>query len=99
MPLQVRKYLLLFFIAFTYILVFVSYVPLNTSTQAAGFFGKLFGLSGALILTWQFLLGVRGLISRLIPDLIWVNNLHKFLGKYGFLLICLHPILITIYYT
>lgn len=56
------------------------------------------GLIGTLIIFWQFILGIRGLASRIVPDLIWVNELHKFLGKYGFLLIALHPTLMFIFY-
>ena len=50
------------------------------------------------MMTWQYLMGVRGLISRFIPDLIWVNNWHKRFGIYGFLLISIHPTFMTIYY-
>lgn len=56
------------------------------------------GLIGTVILFWQFMLGIRGLVSRFISDLIWVNTIHKNLGKYGFLLIMFHPILMVIFY-
>lgn len=56
------------------------------------------GLIGTVILFWQFLLGIRGLVSKVIPDLIWVNDLHKKLGKYGFILILFHPVLMTVFY-
>lgn len=61
--------------------------------------GHLFGLSGAIMLTWQLLLGARGVVSRWIPDLIWVNSIHRFIGTYGFLAICVHPTLMVIYYS
>jgi predicted ferric reductase len=60
--------------------------------------GRLFGMLGVILITWQFLLGIRGLVSRIIPDLLWINSIHRFIGTYGFLAICLHPLLVTIYY-
>jgi predicted ferric reductase len=61
--------------------------------------GRLFGMLGVILITWQFLLGIRGLVSRIIPDLLWINSIHRFIGTYGFLAICLHPLLVTIYYS
>lgn len=60
---------------------------------------RQWGLIATLVIWWQFLLGVRDVVSKLVPDLVWVNNLHKLLGKYGFLAILLHPVLIFIHYS
>lgn len=54
---------------------------------------NILGFIGATLLIWQFALGVRYLTRIITPDLVWVNKLHKWLGKYGILLIFLHPIL------
>lgn len=62
------------------------------------FVARQLGLIGTIILFWQFMLGIRGLVSRLIPDLIWVNSLHQKLGKYGYLLIFFHPVLMFFHY-
>lgn len=53
---------------------------------------------GSMFMIWQFLLGFRGVISRIIPDLAWVATVHKLLGQYGVPLILLHPIFIGLYY-
>ena len=59
----------------------------------------LLGLLGAQILWWQFMLGIRGIVSRLTADLLAVNSVHRTLGTYGFLLIVAHPIAMTVAYT
>jgi predicted ferric reductase len=59
---------------------------------------KIGSLTGGMFLIWQFFLGFRGIISKIYPDLSWVVELHKFLGKYGMLLIPLHPVFIGLYY-
>ncbi|HBA85548.1 MAG TPA: hypothetical protein DCZ95_15800 [Verrucomicrobia bacterium] len=59
---------------------------------------KTGSLAGTVLLVWQLLLGFRGFVSRILPDLIWNIELHKKLGQYGLLLILLHPVFITVYY-
>jgi len=59
------------------------------------FVPNLLGLIGGVLIFWQFLLGNRLMVGKWIPDLIWVNWLHKQLGIYGFLLILLHPLLLA----
>lgn len=56
------------------------------------------GFIGAALLVWSFLLGFRSLVSLITPDLVWVLGIHKWIGKYGVLLIILHPILEMISY-
>jgi len=59
---------------------------------------KTGSLAGAVLMFWQMLLGFRGAVSRLIPDLIWVLGLHKKIGTWITVLVILHPIFITLYY-
>ncbi|MDQ7020809.1 MAG: ferric reductase-like transmembrane domain-containing protein [Candidatus Dojkabacteria bacterium] len=60
-----------------------------------GIFASIIGLVGGILLLWLVILGNR-FIDKVIPDLIWVNSLHKKIGKYGYLFILMHPLL-TIY--
>ena len=53
---------------------------------------------GSMLLIWQFLLGFRGAVSSVIPDLSWVVSLHKGLGQFGVPIIVLHPVFIGLYY-
>lgn len=66
--------------------------------EAVKFLGSCAGLMGVVMLWWQIVLGWRGVMARLLTDLITVNNLHKWLGQYGSLLIFLHPVLMIIGY-
>lgn len=59
---------------------------------------KVGSLVGGMFLLWQFVLGFRGALSSIFPDLSWVVDLHKQLGQYATLIIPLHPIFIGIYY-
>lgn len=53
---------------------------------------------GSMFLIWQFLLGFRGAISAVFPDLTWVIGLHKKLGQFGVPIVLLHPVFIGLYY-
>lgn len=53
---------------------------------------------GSMLLLWQFLLGFRGVVSSILPDLTWVVDLHKKLGQFGVPIILLHPVFIGLYY-
>jgi predicted ferric reductase len=78
------------------------FVPLEEPTQHLRVFkiiAKFGSLSGAVLIFWQFFLGFRGAIARVIPDLIWVLGVHKKIGTYILVsLIILHPVFITLYY-
>jgi predicted ferric reductase len=80
-------------------LVFVS---LDEPTVHVRFFklmAKCVSLAGAVLMFWQFVLGFRGAVARMLPDLIWILGLHKKIGSYILLpLILLHPVFITLYY-
>jgi predicted ferric reductase len=58
---------------------------------------NIFGYFGALILFWQFFLGIRGVVKRLNPDYDWAIKIHTYLGIYGSIFIFLHPIFLMIH--
>lgn len=60
--------------------------------------GSVIGLVGAVVLWWQYVLGIRPILGRVNPDWAWTNERHRNLGIYGFLLICLHPVLMLVAY-
>jgi len=54
------------------------------------------GFIGAVLVIWQFFLGIRGVVKRFNPDYDWAMKIHAFLGIYGSIFIFLHPILLAI---
>ncbi|HOI56214.1 MAG TPA: ferric reductase-like transmembrane domain-containing protein, partial [Phycisphaerae bacterium] len=79
----------------------LAFLSLDEPTRALRLYkllAKTGSLAGTMLLVWQMLLGFRGFAARVVSDLLWVLALHKQLGKYGILLILLHPIFITAYY-
>lgn len=60
-------------------------------------FANIFGYIGALILFWQFFLGIRGVVKRLTSDYDWSIKIHTYLGIYGSILVFLHPLLLMIH--
>ena len=52
---------------------------------------------GSMFLIWQFLLGFRGAVSPVLPDLAWVGIVHQRLGQFGVPIIVLHPVFIGLY--
>lgn len=79
----------------------LAFVQVNEPGMALSVFwilAKIGALVGGMLLLWQFLLGFRGAVSKVLPDLAWNVELHKNLGKYGIPVIILHPVFITMYY-
>lgn len=66
--------------------------------QLASYFSAVLGYVGVYLLTWELILGTRSISGLLFKDLTSKLSLHSKLGKYGLLLIFLHPLLITYYY-
>lgn len=84
------------------ILVF-SYLPIlifqdYSKIDSFAFWGRFFGLSGIVTLLWMYLLGIRAIFGKVIPDLFWINKIHKQLGIYGITILLTHPILLFIFY-
>jgi DMSO/TMAO reductase YedYZ heme-binding membrane subunit len=56
------------------------------------------GLVGTILLFWQFILGIRVIVRYVTPDYAWINRLHLWLGKYGVIVVFMHPILTSLSY-
>jgi predicted ferric reductase len=64
----------------------------------AMYFASVFGYIGVALLTTEFVLGTRAVSGLLFRDLSSKLSLHSKLGKYGLLLVFLHPALIVYSY-
>lgn len=57
-------------------------------------FGVLLtGYSGIILLLWMYILAARPLIGIFTRDLASMHEIHKLLGKFGFVLFALHPLI------
>ncbi len=56
--------------------------------------GGIIGLLGFVLLFWQYMLGIRPIVTKFTSDLLWINKQHQRFGKYGFIMIIFHPILL-----
>lgn len=79
-------------------LVFVAPDDAPVIVNVYKYLAKTGAFVGSMLLIWQFLLGFRGVVSSVFPDLTWVVELHKWLGQFGVPIIALHPIFIGLYY-
>lgn len=58
---------------------------------------KLTALLGAVLISWEFILSTRSVvIEELFGGLDNVYKVHHWVGKYGFILVLLHPIMLAI---
>jgi len=62
-------------------------------SKLALYTANILGFIGASLLVWEFILGIRSLVKLFTADLIWVNKIHGIIGKYGILLVFIHPLL------
>jgi len=69
-----------------------------TAKQAALWLSAVTGYFGLVLMLWEYILGVKSVFGLWFQDLAPVLQIHKWLGKYGTLLVFLHPILITYAY-
>ncbi len=79
-------------------LFFVQFDDAALRINVFKFLAKIGAFVGSTFLVWQYFLGFRGAVSSLFPDLSWVVDLHKALGKFGVPIILLHPVFIGLYY-
>ncbi|HUC90035.1 MAG TPA: ferredoxin reductase family protein [Patescibacteria group bacterium] len=101
-----KQKLLLCAIALTTLPFFwaVSGLPASfgTDTQSlkslAQYLSSVFGYIGISLLVWELVLGTRAISGLFFDDLSSKLKVHKFLGKYGLMLIALHPLLIMYTY-
>ncbi|MCA9327291.1 ferric reductase-like transmembrane domain-containing protein [Candidatus Saccharibacteria bacterium] len=56
------------------------------------------GYLGLVMLMWMFILGTRSVMGLFFNDLAPVLSIHKWLGKYGTLLVFAHPVAIALSY-
>ncbi|MBI5357277.1 ferric reductase-like transmembrane domain-containing protein [Candidatus Saccharibacteria bacterium] len=75
----------------------VAYLPLLSEPSRLNI-GQFIGLVGLQLIWWQIILGDRQINRLFTDDLFWINKIHKFVGKYGFLIIFFHPILMVLSY-
>jgi predicted ferric reductase len=61
-------------------------------------FGNIFGYLGALLIIWQFTLGVRGFSKWVTYDYDWIIKIHTILGVKGGIFVLAHPILTILGY-
>lgn len=84
-------------------LIFLTYIPFLTYTlieinkgvssdTLIQYLQSNIGIIGLLLMLWQVTLGVRTIATIFTKDIIWLNSIHSFFGKYGFVLILLHPL-------
>ena len=88
-----RKNLILFFFALSlspFIYLFFDESSLSNFWLRVA---NLFGFIGAVLIIWQFILGVRGFSKWLTHDYDWVIKIHTFLGINSVLFIVLHPMM------
>lgn len=76
----------------------MDYTKLQPDINISAFIARFCGITGTVILFWQYVFAARGLIGKYIPDMVWVTKLHRKFGKYGFYLILIHFIGIAIFY-
>jgi predicted ferric reductase len=69
------------------------FLPLLWQTDDVGEAANLVGLTGALTLWWQVVLGARQVTGRLCHDRLAVVALHRWLGGCGAFFVLLHPLL------
>ena len=66
--------------------------------ETARYVSSVLGYIGISLLVWQLILGTRSISGLYFDNLPAKLKLHSRLGKYGVLLIFLHPILILVQY-
>ncbi len=97
---RLRKILLIGAVLLTS-LVPLAFVRFNEPTPTLQIYkglAKTGALCGTVLFAWQFLLGFRQAVGKVMRDLLWVLGMHKTIGRYALFLVALHPIFITLYY-
>lgn len=98
--LDFRKRILVSLIVATWlpVLIFLDYTKIAPDINITAFIARFCGITGTVVLFWQYILAARGLIGKVIPDMVWVTKIHRMFGKWGVLLIIIHFICISIFY-
>lgn len=66
-----------------------------TATTGSLYISAAAGYAGIALLLWSHILGTRSVTRQFTEGAPWIMGIHKWLGKYGVLLIFLHPLLIV----
>jgi predicted ferric reductase len=90
--------ILLSTLPFFWLLKEVDFSMLNDSpdlfwSRLALVLANICGFIGISLIIWEIFLGIRFLASLLTEDLVWLSKVHKWIGKYGMLLVLIHPLL------
>ncbi|MBP9820970.1 ferric reductase-like transmembrane domain-containing protein [Candidatus Saccharibacteria bacterium] len=100
-----KRYFLYFLIALSTI-PFIFFVNLPETwaltsqniKSLALYVSAVLGYVGVSLIMWEFILGTRSVTGLYFKDLPQLLKVHSWLGKYGTILIFLHPLLVTISY-
>ncbi len=92
------KYLIIVAILIS-LLPFVYILTIPSDYSQLQLAGSFWAYVGAVLLWWQIILGTRQLCRWANLDMIEALNIHKWLGKYGTILILIHPIIQIYRYT
>jgi predicted ferric reductase len=91
---------LIFASTLPFLLLYIKLKEFDLATDPEGFWSKaamltanISGFIGAMLLFWEFVIGIRQVAALGTPDLNWVNRVHQFIGKYALLLVFVHPLL------
>lgn len=77
----------------------VLHQPASITTRSATLhLSAIAGYVGIVLLLWMYILGAKSVMSLVFHDLAPILGIHKKLGKWGSLLIVLHPVLIVYSY-
>ena len=94
-----KKFILFFLISFSFAICipFLDYSKLEVSLVL--FLANFFGYLGLHMIAWQFFLLIRTPLTIWFEDLVFLNTIHKNIGKFGVFLILLHPVFLLIFYS
>ncbi len=72
----------------------------KTLTATSGFLyiSAIFGYIGIVLLLWMYALGAKSVFGVWFRDIAPITRIHRWLGKYGILLLLAHPIFILLSY-
>ena len=94
-----RKLLVLLIVATLLPLPFFVAWPDGTSPREMWLYlSAVAGYVGIVLLLWMYILGTKSVMGLYFRDLTPVLDIHKWLGKYGVLLIFAHPLAATMSY-
>ena len=96
-----KKYNLLYILIISSLLpsfIVVKLPPIININSLLLYTSAVLGYMGIMLLLWTFILGTRSVSSLLSNDFAEIIKVHSWIGKYGTILIFLHPILVMLNY-